>query len=237
MINKSYEFDIVDFHAHILPGADHGSSCTKTSFDQLNFAKSAGITRIIGTPHFYPHLHSLDDFLRKRNESYKRLSRILNNELPEIRLGAEVLLCDRLDMLIGIEKLCIYGSNVIMLELPYSDITKEHYNAVKYFLKRGFDVVMAHAERYSFGDVETMIELGAKIQINSSALSSFFLARSIKDWLKRGKVIAIGSDIHHADKTAYKHFQACKRKILEYLPYIKEQSNIIWEKTKPFVIE
>ena len=237
MRSKLNIFDIVDFHAHILPGADHGSSSVKTSQDQLMHAKAAKVTRIVATPHFYPHLHSLDDFLIKRNESFQKLSAVLTNDMPEIRLGAEVLLCDRLDLLIGIESLCINGSNTILLELPNTDITKEHYNAVKHFIKRGFDVVMAHAERYSPAAIDRVIDLGAKIQINANSVSRLFISSNIKNWLKFGNVVALGSDIHHADKVAYKHFHSCQRKIKEYIPYIEEQSNIIWEKTKPFVFD
>ena len=51
--------DIVDFHAHVLPCADHGSSSVSTSLSQLSYAKGAGVKRIIATPHFYPHKHTL----------------------------------------------------------------------------------------------------------------------------------------------------------------------------------
>ena len=64
---KNKDIDIIDFHSHILPGADHGSSSVETSLAQLNSAKNAGVTRLIATPHFYPHRHTLEKFLARNN--------------------------------------------------------------------------------------------------------------------------------------------------------------------------
>ena len=56
--------DLVDFHAHILPEADHGSSSLEMSLWQLASAKRYGVTRIIATPHFYPHVHTVESLLK-----------------------------------------------------------------------------------------------------------------------------------------------------------------------------
>ena len=45
---------LVDYHAHILPGCDHGSDGTETSKRQLEAAKAAGIETVCATSHFYP---------------------------------------------------------------------------------------------------------------------------------------------------------------------------------------
>ena len=45
-------FDVVDFHTHILPGADHGSDSVETTLRQLEFARDAGVKRLIATSHF-----------------------------------------------------------------------------------------------------------------------------------------------------------------------------------------
>ena len=58
--------DIVDFHSHILPEADHGSSSVEESLEQLNLALKRCVTRIVATPHFYPNHDSPERFLRRR---------------------------------------------------------------------------------------------------------------------------------------------------------------------------
>lgn len=40
----------MDFHAHILPGADHGSRDLDHSLRQLRAAKAVGVDTIVATP-------------------------------------------------------------------------------------------------------------------------------------------------------------------------------------------
>ena len=81
--------NIVDFHAHILPGADHGSDSIETSLWQINAAREAGVNRIIATPHFYPHRHSVHNFIERRNTSLNSLYDNIPGDV-RIKLGAEV---------------------------------------------------------------------------------------------------------------------------------------------------
>ena len=107
--------EIVDFHAHILPGADHGSDSVETSLKQLTLAKNASVNTIIATPHFYPHVHSVEEFLKIRNQAYISLESAKEADMPKIILGAEVLLCVGIDRLAGIDKLCIEGTKTILI--------------------------------------------------------------------------------------------------------------------------
>ena len=70
MYNK---IEIADFHAHILPCADHGSDSVETSLWQLSSAANHGVTRIIATPHFYPHRHTVEAFSKRRDEAFNAL--------------------------------------------------------------------------------------------------------------------------------------------------------------------
>ena len=60
---------MIDFHAHILPGADHGSDGLETSLRQLALAEEAGVDTIVATPHFYPQSDSFSEFLRRRERT------------------------------------------------------------------------------------------------------------------------------------------------------------------------
>ena len=78
---------MVDFHAHILPGADHGSRSLETSLTQIKLANECGVDKIIATPHFYPDKISLERFLDIREAAYQTLSPHI--DASSIRLGAE----------------------------------------------------------------------------------------------------------------------------------------------------
>ena len=67
-----------------------------------------------------------------------------------------------------------------------------------------------------------------KIQLNADSLSGLFKKRHLYDWMERGLVVAIGSDIHGRDNKAYKNFSLAKNKIKKYLESIKEESDKIF---------
>ena len=235
MIDNLYS-DIVDFHAHVLSGADHGTASSSESAVQFKFAKNAGVTRIFAMPHFYPHRHSVDNFLLRRESSYKLLdaSGVLA-DAPQIRLGAEVLLCENIHKLERLSDLCIYGTNIMLIELPFSDISNNHIKTVLEIMKMGIDVILAHADRYNVVDVERFISIGAKLQLNTSAFFPVFRKKThIFDWLQRGDVVALGSDIHNKDRLAYRRFIKAQRLIGESLEYVRNKSDEIWENSKIF---
>ena len=227
------QFEIVDFHSHILPSADHGSSSVETSLFQLNSAVDAGVTRIIATPHFYPHVHTVDAFLERREAAYKSLMPRIPNGV-EIRLAAEVLICPGIHNLPGLEKLFIHGTNTLLLEISNTDFGPEHVDTVRELIGKGIDVVLAHADRYNPSCIEQLIELGAKIQLNACSLNTIFRSKHLYDWLNRGLVVGIGSDIHGADKRAYPALVKAYGKISKYSSSVSAESNKIWNNSKKY---
>ena len=109
----------LDYHAHVLPGCDHGSDRLETSLRQLHMAAAAGIRTICATPHFYPHKESAEAFLRRREECAQLLRAHLPEQAPQICLGAEVLICDGMERLEGLHRLCREGTNELLLEMPF----------------------------------------------------------------------------------------------------------------------
>ena len=225
-------FDIVDLHAHILPGADHGSSSLETSIKQLMLAKSYGVTRVVATPHFYPHRHTLQAFLKRRELAYNLLTEALLTNMPEVKLGAEVLLCEGLENLVGIDKLCISGTNVLLLELPFSDFNSKLIRTVERLIAMGYSIVLAHADRYNPKDIESLVSVGAKIQLNADSISTLFKNKTLYNWAERGIVVALGSDIHRANRFAYKYFKKASKKFTKYISGIKEASDKIWSEAE-----
>lgn len=227
--------DLIDFHSHVLPRADHGSSSVKDSLCQLSMARQSGVTRIVATPHFYPARESVEKFLARRNASYQHLMESLTGDMPELRLGAEVLICDNFENLPGVESLCIHGTHTLLLELPFSDFDKRYKTTVSSLVKRGIDVVLAHADRYDADNINLLVSAGARIQLNAKALSGFFKNRQLYQWIDAGLVDGIGSDIHGTDKSAYKSFVTAQHKIGdERLAKIAENSDKIWNKSLIF---
>ena len=223
----------IDFHAHILPKADHGSDSLETSLKQIELSASANIDIIIATPHFYPHRHSLESFIKKRNESYSLLK---DNSNFKVILGAEVLLCDNIDRLENLDALCIENTKILLIELPFSDFRNEYITSVERLISNGYTVVLAHVERYPKENIEKLISLGALLQCNASAFSKIFIKGHIKKWLKEGLIVALGSDIHKADTDAYKKVIKAKKKLAdEYENIMKKTETLLYEKNQAAV--
>ena len=224
--------DFVDFHAHIIPHADHGSTSTDVSIMQLQLALKHGIKRIVATPHFYPHMESAEAFLNRRNACYKRLVERYTYDAPEVILGAEVLICDNIEQMPGLDTLCIEGTKAILLELPFTDFSDNYVYSVKELINQGYTVILAHADRYDPDNIDRLLSVGAHIQLNADALSKLFVPKRIKKWLSGGNVYAIGSDIHGVDKRAYTRFNRAISKLADSASSIKEHSDAIWNQRK-----
>ena len=226
------DIDIVDFHTHILPGADHGSDSVETTLLQLGLARDAGVKRIFATSHFYPNAHTVDGFLEQRDNAYLRLLPHLADGLPEIKLGAEVLICSGIERLPELSKLFINGTDTLLLELPFHHFPEEFCDSVESLVSSGVQVIIAHADRYPEYYIEEMISRGASVQLNASSLSSLIVPRRYLEWIDRGVVRGLGSDIHGADKRAYKSFVKALSKIGNRKIEIKKYSDEIWSKAK-----
>ena len=223
------KYDLVDFHSHILPGVDHGSSSLETTLLQLKYAKSAGINKIIATSHFYPNAHDVKRFVEKRERALSRI-RSCGEEIPEIRVGAEVLICNGIENLPDIEKLFIRGTNTILLELPGVPVLDSNlYTSVERILSRGVGVVIAHADRYKPSIIDRMIGLGAKVQLNSSAMLGVLSPKKyVLEWIDQKSVVGIGSDIHGADSKAYPKFLKAVNRLGDRYDHINKESNLMW---------
>ena len=229
--------DVVDFHAHVLPGADHGSYSVDMSRFQLESALSHGVQRIIATPHFYPNEHSVASFLRSRDAAYVRLISRLGADIPDIRLGAEVMICNGLENMPELEKLYILGTSTVLLELPFTDFQLEYVDTVYNLISRGVEVIMAHADRYPPEHITRMIEVGAKLQLNVDSLSKLIVKRHLYGWIADGHVVAIGSDIHKRDGRIYSKFEKTAAKLDKLTDAVRTESDRIWNASTPYCIE
>ena len=86
---------MTDFHTHVLPKMDDGSSGTEESLDMLRAAAAQGIAAVVATPHYYAKREAPEKFLERRQASYRRLREVIESQgaaelLPELYLGAEV---------------------------------------------------------------------------------------------------------------------------------------------------
>ncbi len=204
---------LIDFHAHILPGMDDGCDDTKMSIAQLKMAEKHRIDVIIATSHFYPHIESVEDFLRRRKDAWDSLVVARRDVSPVIRLGAEVLLCNNIDKMTGVEKLCVDNTNVLLIEMPF--IRQWETNLIETVVRlqeeNGLEVILAHGERYPVKEMEKLLCRGFQIQLNVASAAHIFPSHFVNNCIKRNSIAAFGSDIH-GSHNSYKDFSWAMKK-------------------------
>lgn len=142
---------MIDFHTHILPGIDDGSRDMDMTIRMLEAERDQGVTHICATPHFYAHRRSVDFFLERRNRALQEVREVLKDrpDLPQITPGAEVLYFSGIEKAELLPELCLEGTDILLLEMPFDQWTGEMVKAVETIIKkRKLHVVLAHVERY-----------------------------------------------------------------------------------------
>lgn len=206
-----------DYHSHILPGCDHGSDGIETSLKQIEMAEGAGIKTICATPHFYPHKESVEAFLSRRQRTYEALKERLPDNAPNILLGAEVLICDGMDQLDGLDRLCRQGTNELLLELPFYRWPESVWETVDCLNDRDdIRIVIAHADRYPPEDIERLIGEGISLQLNVECFKNPLRRKRYISWIKKGYVKYLGSDIHMLG-SGYRDWEKCRKLLVKNL--------------------
>ena len=187
----------LDYHAHVLPGCDHGSDSVETSRKQLAMAAAARVRTVCATPHFYPHKESIPSFLQRREASARLLRENLTADAPQLQLGAEVLICDGMERLDGLPRLCRSETNELLIEMPFYQWPEAIWDTL-YALceRRDIKIVLAHAERYQPEAIEQLIRDNVALQLNSECLTRPLHRKRYLTWIKNGSVKYLGSDIH-----------------------------------------
>lgn len=198
---------MTDFHSHILPKIDDGSRSVEESLLMLKTLSQQGINRVVATPHFYANDESVTDFLARRQSSYNELMNSVTSDIPKIIQGAEVRFYDGISRLNELKSLCIQGTKLLLLEMPFTRWTE-------YTLRELIDIssdgkvtlVLAHIERYmKIQKPEVfyrLLESGILMQINATYINDFFTARKAIGLLKKGAAHFIGSDCHNMNDRA-----------------------------------
>lgn len=189
---------MTESHIHILPKIDDGPESVEMSLKLLEMLKEQGIEQIYATPHFYAHREkSVRDFLQKRQKSYEKMGSPEN-----IHLGAEIAIEHGISELPDLEKLAFQGTNLILLEFPYTGYSswmeEEIYNiSAEYKLKP----VIAHIHRYmdifSREQMNSILKMKAIFQVNNETFGSFKQRNFVRKLIKNGYPIIFGSDSHN----------------------------------------
>lgn len=193
---------MTDLHSHVLQQMDDGASNIQESICLLNQYQEQNIQNISLTSHYDCEIESVENFLKRRNESYVELKNI-SDQIDGfcLKLGAEIKFSPDL-LKKDLKALCLEGTNVLLIELPTyhrPQFLEEVLNEIR---NQNFIIVIAHIERYSYIIENPPMLLrwnnnGIYTQINASTVlrrsKNFSLIHKLIKW---GYVQVVASDTH-----------------------------------------
>ncbi|MEE0211130.1 MAG: CpsB/CapC family capsule biosynthesis tyrosine phosphatase [Negativibacillus sp.] len=198
---------MIDFHAHILPKMDDGSKSAEESIAMLKIQAEQGIRCVVATPHFYAEHETPQDFLHRREHSYQSLQQEierqgLQEQLPQIRLGAEVRYFEGISRSSAVHDLKIEKTDLLLLEMPFVSWSQRMIQEVKAAQQQlDLTILLAHVERYrrtqGFFFHKKLEEMGALIQSNAEFFLNKQTRKKAMHLFEEGKINLLGSDCHN----------------------------------------
>lgn len=191
----------IDFHTHILPGMDDGSRSVEESLEMLDASAQQGVGCVVLTPHFYADSDKPDRFLNRRAKSLGALRKQAGADSPLLIPGAEVQYFSGITVMDELPQLCIEGTGLLLLEMPFQKWPSRVIDDVLELNSRqGLQVMIAHLERYigaqPRGVLEVLLANHVLIQANAEFFVNRFSRRKALSMLKQGCIHLLGSDCH-----------------------------------------
>ena len=198
----------VDFHNHVIPGIDDGSSTLEESVRMLELFADLGYRKIIATPHVITDLYpNTKDIIL--GQMYHLRDVIAEQKIPlELEASAEYRLdFEFLQKMEEGELLTLGKTNYILIELPFQKPAFSLEEIIFELRTAGFEPILAHPERYLFlytniKNYYPLKDMGLSFQLNLNSLSGMYngLVRRTSEKLIKNKMIEfVSSDAHHAN--------------------------------------
>ena len=206
-----------DIHSHFIPGIDDGSPDMETTISLIKEMQGLGFKKVITTPHvmsdFYKN--SSDIILKGLTDIRSELK--VQNINMEIEAAAEYYIDYDFEQKIGKEKFLTFGDNYILVELSFMEAPENLFDIIFKLRLEGYNVVLAHPERYAFftmDDYEELVNRGVLLQINWLSIIGYYspqIEQKTKDLIAADIVSFIGSDCHNMNHAElYKKCQTKK---------------------------
>lgn len=196
---------MIDFHSHIIPSVDDGSSSFQMSLNMIENSNEQGVKAICATPHFIVGEYEIDRI------EYLESIELLRKATCDIKIanGLELYINPELPYLYEKEK--IWGINdksYLLIELPMRDFpiyTKDVFYELRLL---GLNPIIAHPERNIaiLKDPSLLMDLvnqGTIIQMNAGSLIGIYgdrIKKFAESLVDKNLAHILGSDGHNDSK-------------------------------------
>ncbi|MHC1693537.1 MAG: CpsB/CapC family capsule biosynthesis tyrosine phosphatase [Sphaerochaetaceae bacterium] len=180
----------IEIHSHLLPFVDDGVGSKEQCSKVLAAYQAAGFDRIVFTPHLY------NPYVTTRVQNIRPMFMWASEEAAKYGLAAYLGGETYVGSSDNLNALPFLGQYVL-LEVNYIVEPLFLLNQAYTLLKRGFEVILAHVERYQwFKDdslvAQKLLEMGVHFQCNVDGVESGLATR----WIEKGLIDVIAGDNH-----------------------------------------
>ncbi|MTG99059.1 MULTISPECIES: tyrosine-protein phosphatase [Myroides] len=206
----------VDIHSHLLFGIDDGAKTKEDTVFIIQSMKSLGFEQAITTPHTTPLVwdNTKEGILSK----YQEVKAVLPQEAEalKLRVASEYLMDESFLKRIASEELLTLKDKCVLVEMSYINPPIQLQDILFQLKSRGYDIVLAHPERYNFYHSNTdmyakLKKMGCQFQMNLLSVTDYYgghVLEAANFLLKNNMIDFVGSDIHHS-----KHIKAFESKV------------------------
>jgi protein-tyrosine phosphatase len=202
--------NFVDIHSHILPGIDDGAKSLSHSEFLLESMIHLGFSKVITTPHI------MSGVWNNTSSTIDNAANEVKNNLPNLanqvglHYASEYFLDENLMQIAQQEKLLTLKDNFILVEMSYLNPPIQLYDYLFELQLKGYQLVLAHPERYSFyhenkKEYTKLKKAGCLFQLNLLSTVGYYgkgTAKLTDYLLKENLYDFVGSDIHNKNHIA-----------------------------------
>ncbi|MBQ0084352.1 MAG: hypothetical protein KBS52_06275 [Clostridiales bacterium] len=215
---------MIDIHAHFLPQMDDGAESVDESLAMLWAAYQQGVTTVVATPHCIIHgKNSVNQFLKARKAAYGKIKKVKN--LPDIILGAEVMMDHDLSDDPDVKKLCIENTDYMLIEFANMGIGvgETEFEYIYNLTLLGIKPIIAHIDRYphSLRIMSMLGDLDVIFQVNAARFVSRIERKDVAKILKTGYSVVVASDMHNTKSRPCRMKEAHEMSIRHFLANTK----------------
>lgn len=195
-----------DMHCHLIPRVDDGSKCIEESIECLQTLQAVGFNKVIITPHFqYPRFPNDEDDIRHRYEEVKQQAKEQGMEIELRGIGGEYRIDSGFQARLDNPRFLKIGDKYVLVEFSLHQQMMGSDEMIFDLQMKGYDVILAHPERYPYMNIngmrmEQLKNQGVFFQINALSLGGFYgddAKQRAYDMLERGWVEFMGTDTHN----------------------------------------
>ena len=194
--------NLVDLHAHILPGLDDGPDSLNESLKLLKALEAMGFGHVFATPHHRLYSHegvgrdTVEDGVKTVSSAAARKG-IHVKILPGMEFDLDETLPERSSDLPG-------GARHLLVDAGFWGVPRDLAGLFHKVMENGASVFLVHPERNadlcrSHQELSVLLESGVRFVGNIGSFSGMYgrsVKRDARELLKRGSYWALASDMH-----------------------------------------